>query len=250
MTADSAPSDIIRTIHPDDGMWQPNESWYFATGRSALRVVDLAVRASWLPRVGSVLDLPCGYGRVTRHLRAAYPDATLYCSDLLHEGARFCAETFDGVAIPSQPELTEVPLPMVDVIWVGSLFTHLDLDRTTRWLRYLCEHLNPDGVIAASFHGEWALQMQRIYRMIGDEPWAEIVAGYTRTGYGYAPYPGRPDYGVSVSSPHVVIDLIRDIPGVRLAGYMERGWADNHDVAMIARDDRARPWTPDFRSRR
>lgn len=244
--------DIIRTIHPRDTMWQPNQSWYFAVGRSAMRVLDVAARASWLPRIGSILDLPCGYGRVGRHLPAAYPEAQLHFCDILHEGADFCAETFGGTAIHSRPELTEVELPQVDMIWVGSLFTHVDRDRTRRWLRHLCERLNPDGVLAATFHGEWSLSMQKLFPMLAQDHWARIVDQYEREGYGYAPYPDWPDgdYGVSLSSPHAVIDLVREIPGVRLAGYMERGWADNHDVAIIARDDRARPWTPEFRSRR
>lgn len=244
--------DIIRTIHPRDGMWSPNETWYFATGRSAMRVVDIAARASWRPNIASILDLPCGYGRVSRHLRAAYPEAQLYFCDIEHEGADFCASTFGGTAIHSRPELTEVELPQVDLIWVGSLFTHVDEDRTRRWLRYLCERLNPNGVLAASFHGEWSLSMQRIYPMIDPASWERIVDQYRREGYGYAPYPDWPagDYGISLSSPQAILALIREIPGVRLAGYMERGWADNHDVAIIAKEDRAQPWTPEFRSRR
>lgn len=249
--------DPIRTIHPQDVMWQAGEDWYFPVGRSALRLVDLAARASWLPGIGSMLDLPCGHGRVGRYLRAAYPDAELFFCDIDKDGADFCAETFAGTAIHSQPELTGVALPKVDLIWVGSLFTHVDEMRMQRWLRYLCGHLNPDGMLLATFHGEWSVRMQEIYRMIDDANWARIVADYRRDGYGYAAYPnsagdagdrtGIQDYGISLCHPERVLQTVRGIPGVRLAGYMERGWADNHDVAMIAKDDRDRPWTPVFR---
>lgn len=250
--------EIIRTIHPQDSMWQPGESWYFAAGRSALRLVDLAVRASWLPSVTSILDLPCGHGRVGRYLRAAYPEAELFFCDIEKSGADFCAETFGGTAIHSRPELTEVALPKVDIIWVGSLFTHVDQERMQRWLRYLCGHLNQDGMLIATFHGEWSLRMQDIYPMIDAGNWQRIVDQYRREGYGYAPYPNAAnhaeecvnaqDYGISLCHPHRLLEAIRDIPDVRLAGYMERGWADNHDVAIIAKDDRDRPWTPGFRN--
>lgn len=233
----------IRTIHPQDGMWQPGESWYFSVGRSALRLVDLAARASWLPSITSILDLPCGHGRVGRYLRAAYPDAELFFCDIEKDGADFCAETFSGTAIHSQPELTSVALPKVDLIWVGSLFTHVDEERMQRWLRYLCGHLNPDGMLVATFHGEWSLRMQDIYPMIDDTRWAQIVAEYQRDGYGYAPYPDSAshaqdcvktqDYGVSLCRPERVLDTVRDIPGMRLASYMERGWADNRNVSML-----------------
>lgn len=243
----------IRTIHPADRMWQPEESWYFATGRSALRLVDIAARASWLPRISSILDLPCGHGRVARYLRSGYPDAKLHFCDIDADGADFCASTFDGTAIHSRPELTEVALPQVDLIWVGSLFTHVDLERTRRWLRHLCESLTPDGVLVASFHGDWSIRMhQDFYPMIDPVSWERILDGYRASGYGYAPYPhGRfGDYGVSLSRPETMIGVVGEIPGVRMVGYMERGWADNHDVIMIARDDRDTPWSPSFRTRR
>lgn len=243
--------EIDQTLHPDDKMWRPAEDWYFAVGRSALRLVDLAARMSWLPRIGSVLDLPCGHGRVARHLRAGFPDADLHFCDIDVEGAEFCARTFGGHAIPSRPELTEVALPRVDMIWVGSLFTHVDRDRTRRWLHYLCEHLNPDGILVATFHGPWSVQMhEQHYPMIDPAAWQAIVAGYQATGYGYAPYAGQEaaDYGVSLSRPEAIMDIVAGIPGVRLASYMERGWADNHDVVMVSKEDRALPWTPGFRN--
>jgi len=243
--------DIDRTIHPNDSMWQPDQSWYFSVGRSAMRLVDLATRISWLPQIGSVLDLPCGYGRVARHLRAGFPNAELYCCDIDAKGADFCAETFAGHAIHSRPELTEVALPNVDLIWVGSLFTHVDIERTRRWLRYLCDHLNPDGIMLATFHGHWSVRMAEMFRpMIDAESWRRIVEDYRSIGYGYAPYPGDDwgDYGISLSRPETIVGLVNEIPGVRLASYMERGWADNHDVLMIAKDDRTLPWTPEFRA--
>lgn len=241
----------IRTIHPNDRMWQPGESWYYAVGRSALRVVDIAARLSWLPRISSILDLPCGHGRVARYLRSGFPDASMHFCDIAHDGADFCAAAFNGNAIHSRPELTEVALPSVDLIWVGSLFTHVDAQRTQRWLRYLCEHLNPDGMLIATFHGDWSVHMhEQHYPMIAEDVWATIKADYEATGYGYAAYPHmrEADYGISLSKPEAIIDMTRRIDGIRLASYMERGWADNQDVAIIAKDDRQRAWLPGFRS--
>jgi len=85
---------------------------------------------------------------------------------------------------------------------------------------------------------------------IAEDAWATIKAGYEATGYGYAAYPHmrEADYGISLSKPEAIIHMVRRIPGVRLASYIERGWADNQDVAIIARDDRQNPWSPGFRS--
>ncbi len=231
-------------IHPDDHMWNTGKDWYFSVGESGLRVVELAIRLSSLGKVSSILDLPCGHGRVGRYLRAGFPEAKIYFCDLDRSGVDFCVEAFGGTGIQSQPELTKVALPATDVIWVGSLFTHIDMDRTKRWLTYLTQHLNPHGVLVATFHGQWSVEVQKTNPMIDAKSWDLILKSYEETGFGYAPYRDfdMGDYGVSLTRPGVVCDMVGAIPGVRLIGYMERGWADNHDVVMITKNDRAARW--------
>lgn len=70
MRVSREPPEVSREIHPEDGMWKPGESWYFRVGRSGLRAVELAIAGSWLEQPRSFLDLPSGYGRVARYLRA------------------------------------------------------------------------------------------------------------------------------------------------------------------------------------
>src|SRR5574341_2047568 len=76
-------------IHPDDHMWRTGQDWYFSVGESGLRVIELALRMSLLPEVTSILDLPCGHGRVGRFLRAAFPKAKMYFCDLDRSGVDF-----------------------------------------------------------------------------------------------------------------------------------------------------------------
>jgi SAM-dependent methyltransferase len=225
-------------------MWLTGPDWYFSVGKSGLKIVESAINMSWLSGVKSILDLPCGHGRVARYLRACYPHAKMYFCDLDPSGVAFCAKTFAGTGIQSQPELTNVHLPTVDVIWVGSLFTHVDKDRTKDWLRYLADHLNPHGVLVATFHGLWSAELQKKEPMIDPASWDLILKSYEETGFGYAPYRDfdMGNYGISLTRPAVVCDLISAIPGVRLIGYVERGWADNHDVVMITKNDRLAGW--------
>ena len=234
---------ISRVIAEDDGMWNSGNDWYYYVGESALNCILSALTLSRLERVGSILNLPSGYGREARHLAAAFPDAQHTFCDILADGVAFCAEQFKGRAIVSQPELTEVELGgPYDVIWIGSLFTHLDEVKTERWLRYLCGHLSDDGILLASFHGAASRQLHLThYPMIGAQEWALIEAGYNDTGYGYAPYPGQ-DYGISLSRPGKIAEFACAIPGTRLLCYSERAWSENHDVAVIARSDRLQDW--------
>ncbi|WP_182585767.1 hypothetical protein [Aminobacter ciceronei] len=42
---------------------------------------------------------------------------------------------------------------------------------------------------------------------------------------------------MSLSKPSTILDIADSLPGLR-AGYIERGWANNHDVLVLCRNDR------------
>lgn len=230
---------INRKLHPADVMFQTGPSWYWAVGESAMQVICSVLGLSWIASVRRILDLPCGHGRVTRHLRAGFPQAHLYCCDIDGEGADFCAAEFNGIAIHSEPDLTSVKIPdNLDLIWIGSLFTHLDQQRTSTWLSYLVDHLRPNGILVATFHGLFLPEMVLRAPDLDGASLQVINEGFTATGWGYDNYSGQPDYGFSRSHPATVMKMATDIPETRVIAYVERGWSYNHDVLAIAKQDR------------
>jgi hypothetical protein len=186
---------------------------------------------------------------VTRHLRAAFPNAHLAVCDLDESGVTFCARQWNCEPIVSEPNLSSINLRgPYDVIWVGSLFTHVDGPRTRAWLAHLVNALGDGGLLVSTFHGRWSLVVQESYPMIDDPSWQSIVSGYRQTGYGFAsytdgfaPFTDSGSYGISLSDPVWVVDAVGALEGVRLLGYVERGWADNHDVLVIEKTDLAKP---------
>lgn len=234
---------VSQVIAADDVMYNTGKDWYFYVGESGLKAILSALTLSRLKSVGSMLDVPCGHGRVSRHLRAAFPEAELAFCDIDPAGVDFCAASFGGRGIYSRRELTEVDFGgRFDVIWIGSLFTHVDRKRTERWLRYLCQHLTNDGILLASFHGTWAREVHlRHYPMIGERDWSRIDKDCAKSGFGYRPYPNE-DYGISLSRASAIVEMSCSIPGTRLLAYTERGWAEHHDVVAIARTDRLEDW--------
>jgi hypothetical protein len=169
----------------------------------------------------------------------------MYFCDLDRSGVDFCVQSFRGKGIHSQPELTRVPLPRdIDVIWIGSLFTHVDEDRTARWLPYLADHLREYGILIATFHGLFSKRLQATHPMIDSASWQVILAGYETTGFGYARYTedDMGNYGISLSCASKIIDMATSIEGTRVLAYTERGWADNHDVLVLTKNDRSRPF--------
>jgi ubiquinone/menaquinone biosynthesis C-methylase UbiE len=55
---------------------------YLASGQWSFRGIRLAMAAAKVEALSNILDLPCGYGRVIRILRAAFPDARLTACDI------------------------------------------------------------------------------------------------------------------------------------------------------------------------
>ena len=182
-------SAIIQTIAPDDEMWLGGPDWYFTVGESTVLAILRALAMGSLQNVETILDLPCGHGREARHLCAAFPEASFTFCDLNRAGVDFCTKTFGGRGVYSVPDLTQVRLPgPFDVIWVGSLFTHVDQRRTDEWMKFLCECLGDNGVLMATFHGRWSIEVQRTHGLIDRDRWRRILRDFERTGYGYADY--------------------------------------------------------------
>jgi SAM-dependent methyltransferase len=234
-----AASALDRTVHPNDVMYNTGADHYWTVGNSAIKVILSGMTLSWTHSVHRILDLPCGHGRVARHLRAAFPASDIFFCDIDAEGADFCASQFGGTALHSRPDLLSVPLPRdLDLIWVGSLFTHVDRMRSDAWLRYLVDHLRPHGVIVATFHG---LFSPALFGRSGESNGAshgKLIEQFEQSGYGYGRYEGPDDYGLSISHPATVVKMATNIPGTRMVSYVERGWAYNHDVVILAKQDR------------
>jgi SAM-dependent methyltransferase len=205
---------------------------------------------SQLTEVARVLDLPCGHGHVLRHLVAMFPDAVIDACDLDAEGVDFCASTFEARPIHSQEDLTKVKFDAsYDIIWIGSLFTHTSRAITAKWLQFLADLLSPKGIIVATFHGRWAIQLQRLVPYIDNERWQDIVREYESSGYGYQDYKREDShdfisesYGVSVAKPHGIVSLLETIPGIRIHMYQEKAWANNHELALFGKPDWDEAW--------
>ena len=209
----------LETIARDDLMWRGDRDWYMAIGESALMAILKVLVAGRLNAVRDLLDLPCGHGRVARHLRLAFPDAHMTFCDLNPAAVAFCVRHFEGAGVISKPDLTGLRFDRrFDLIWVGSLLPHLDLERVGAWLTFLCGQLRDDGVLIATFHGGWSIEMHKLFPMIAEDRWAQILKGYDDSGFGYASYEDGMayPYGINLSRPAVIVDLVSGIGGVRL----------------------------------
>ncbi len=235
--------EVSQVISKDDYMFMTGAAGasehYFSVGRSALQAINLCLDArlaypnSDTP-IESILDFGCGYGRVCRYLRAAFPHAAISVSDVYAPSAKFCAESFectdiDGVVHPDT----------FDLIWVGSVFTHLSEDEVSALLFRLAAALRPNGLLVFTTHGRFScarhladptVEMYMPGRLQNDR----IVAGYLNRGFGFVRHEGQSE-GVSIISPAWIHQQLAASTGLLQVYFQERGWDYHQDVYGLLR---------------
>jgi SAM-dependent methyltransferase len=231
------PVELIREISPNDGMFDPEyPEAYFEVGESALHCVQVSLDAVGKSTVGNILDFPCGHGRVLRALKFAFPAAELTASDIDRDGVDFCSETFGARGIYSDDDPQNVELGSgFDLVWVGSLFTHLPDSRWISFLDFLIERLAPEGLLLFTTHGRWsALQLREDQSpLAGSRPaQLQMLRGYEATGFGFVGSGDQEAYGTSLTKPAAVMQRVEAFDDVRLLAYFERGWARHQDVVV------------------
>jgi hypothetical protein len=151
----------------------------------------------------------------------------------------FCVKTFGATPVYSRDNPDQVRmLGQFDLVWVGSLFTHLDRYRWAHFFKLFQSVLSPDGILVFTTHGRCVVERLNIRSfMYGLSP--ELVHGiltdYEHTGFGYRDYPDKTMYGISVSSPSCVCAELEMFPIFQIIKYTEQGWNQHQDVIACRR---------------
>jgi SAM-dependent methyltransferase len=236
-----AAAPVSRAIHPGDRMSAHHaHDWskYERVGVSAARVVFAALALAPTASVRRLLDFGSGYGRVARHFAALFPAARLFVADIDEQATAFCRDSFGATAVASGRDFARLDLPgELDLIWVGSVFTHIHWERMRELFASLAAALAPGGCLVATFHGPATIAVQEAQPIIHPPFWQRIMAGYEARGVGHHPYGGAngaDNWGVSLITPERVAALAAGT-GLCQHGHLHRGWAGFQDVGVWAR---------------
>jgi len=243
-TLDAAERELLRAVEsrisPRDTMYTGDGAHYFKVGLSAMRALEEAMRRSQLASVRRVLDLPCGHGRVLRFLVRRFPGAAFTACDLDRDGVDFCARTFGATPVYSATDLDALSFDTsFDLIWCGSLITHLDAEPTRALFRLFARHLAPGGLLLFSAHGDFVARRMPAgefdYMLTGEQ--VETITGrYAATGFGYEDYRGQGGYGVALTSPAWIRARLAEAGGLKEVYFGERVWDEHHDVYGYVRE--------------
>jgi SAM-dependent methyltransferase len=227
-------SRIDTTIAAGDEMYTGDLAGYLSVTHSAVAQIAHAMAACGRTSCERILDLPCGHGRVLRGLEAAFPEAELTACDINRDGVDFCAARFGAHGVYSDPDPARIELDgLFDLIWVGSLLTHLDSDRCLAFLELLRAHLAPGGLLLFSSHGRNAVKRWRR----DDERAGAIAADFREHGFGYRDHPGVEGYGTSAFTAAWIAAQLSACEDLMLVGFVERGLADHQDLTVLLKMD-------------
>lgn len=227
-------SRIITDISDNDGMFQRNSNHHYSCGASALSCILHSLELAGDSRPKRVLDFGSGAGRVTRWLCAAFPDAEIEACDITQADLAFIEKTFSVAVWESTVDPNSLNSNgNYDLIWVGSVFTHLSADLSVDLFHKLMSWLAPDGVLIFSVHGRFVFHRMNSGADYGLENLNLRVTNGYAFGYGYKDYPGQSGYGISVSRPTSWVGLIEQNANQRLVLFAERAWDGHHDVVAV-----------------
>ncbi|MBF6557139.1 MAG: class I SAM-dependent methyltransferase [Acidimicrobiales bacterium] len=212
---------------------------YLSVGLSAMRCLDASLENSDSIQgpAPSILDLPCGHGRVLRFMRARYPSANITVSDIDPTAMRFCQKTFKCQGVVSIPDFDNLELPgPFDLVWCGSLFTHLAEEDSKGLLRLLFRNLSSKGTCVITTHGQ--LTVDRITS--GHDTYGltqsaqkDTLSQVEETGYGYAGYEAGGDYGISIVTHPRMLELVAETGTWHEAAFIDHGWDGHQDVYAL-----------------
>lgn len=204
-TRDGCETSVVRAVSENDPLHRADPKRYFDWGRAALNVVRTASVAADRSAFPRILDADGGFGRVTRWLRAAFPNSSLSLRHQNPESVTFCVEHFR--ARPAAPD------ERFDLIWAGTILMQRDPAEWRDKIEGLRDELAPGGVLILATNGRWAAQRRGV---------ALDAAPVFIQSTSFAPLPWA---------------LENLPPGLRVIQAGERGWFHYHDTIACLRTE-------------
>lgn len=229
---------INESISRRDGMYRiGRRTEYYNIGEAALNLVDDYCKVYLGKGPKSVLDFACGHGRVTRWLVSRYGADAVSIYDIDQEAVDFCDQYFNARKLEFSGTLSEVPNGnKFDVIWCGSLITHLPVADGLRYISLMAGMLHRGGILVFSSHGNYFVNLLRT----GSAPFSSnidvsrFLLEFDKFGESYVPYAESIDgfYGISAYTKTSLVSKISNLKSVQFCEYKEIGWAIQ-DVVVV-----------------
>lgn len=175
-------------------------------------------------KLGSFLDFASGYGRLTRIMLQKLRPDQIHVADIYKDAVDWQRQAFGVAGTYSTPDPAELRhQARHDLVFVGSLFSHLPADLFHRWLATLHGLLKPGGVLAFSVHDESFLP----------EGEAMDASGIRYFRFSESGSLDADIYGMSYVSEAFVADAVARLPGRPSWRRFHKGAYENQDLYVV-----------------
>ncbi|MCZ6673747.1 MAG: class I SAM-dependent methyltransferase [Verrucomicrobia bacterium] len=232
---------IQTRIHKQEKSYlRNNDEHYLSVGLSAVNCIQKAIRHSNLESPTSILDFPSGYGRVLRFIEVAFPEAYIEAMELDSKAVQFCRKIFGVGSSLSRKDFSKLRLKRTyDLIWCGSLVTHLDKLQTENLLSFFFTHLNPGGLCVFTTHGvavETILETGEQNYSLNPTQIKSLIAQYQKDGFGFTEYePSRDGYGFSLTEEAIIRQIAEKVGQWSCNLHIPNGWDNHQDVYSFSK---------------
>jgi len=232
--------EIMGGVHFNDDQL-PIESnsgvkFYKDTGLGAIDLIEDALKLSGrnFESITSCLDLGCGYGRVLRYLHKKIDPRNITACDINREAVQFCKKEFGVKALFSKTDFRKVQFDTYDLIWIGSLFTHLSEEYTLNLIKVLGEILAEEGILVFTIQSEKNLEKKSRKKNI--DP---LKNDFNKKGIAFLPYGYYQDKNIGLTwhSHNYILKNIDAVAGggLHLLKFSPNGWMGSQDVFSFRR---------------
>lgn len=222
--------------------YQGGDENYFFHGKSALNLIDSALRLLYRNKsdIRSILDFPCGHGRVLRGLRSYFQESDIYACDLDLRGIKFCSLTLGAIGVHSNENLDNVKFnTKFDLIWCGSLLTHINSDKWPKFFRFFDRILHEQGILIFTYAGSFVKELvtHGDHGFIDDIEAKRALHDYDQNGFGFMQYNTHNyEYGRTICSSLWVRTFLGNYPNYRTVLHFERGWGARQDAVVLVKE--------------
>jgi SAM-dependent methyltransferase len=239
---------VAGRIHANDSMIPKrvpaHVPGYVGSGKQIARMIAEHLAPGAPARSLAGLDFGCGYGRVLRQLVTEVPAVRWTAADVDRRAVRFCQHEFGVAGVVSTRHLTDVHFDDApfDVVWMGSLLTHLPPTTAEDLWAMLQTNLRPGALLALSTHGPGLLSRIDEWVPGGSSQAERLARQLDIDGVAYAQYPHyrRGDYGIAFHHREAVVSKVAEVFGPRtaLVSADEKGWLETQDLYLFRLGDR------------
>lgn len=240
--------DFIRDISPDDWMMPKDRSpdWYYQRGYMGLEILaEECARARLHP--SAILDFGCGHGCVARMLKAFYPGSQIVGMDVNPGWLNWCRDVLKIETALSAKTILALSLDeeRYDLIWAGSVFSHISEKTAIHLLKEFKKALRPKGIAVFSTAGQ---VMRNGYgpgkiAHLDESDILQMMAAFDDGGYGYADKntDTYKEWGHSIVPYQWYLEQSISL-GMPMCGFLEGGWARIQDIYTVRKEKTAAKW--------